>query len=46
MININSNNFFSDNEVQDPLKREELLFDDISIRLKKVCDSSKVGEIG
>ena len=40
MINVNSNNFFSDNEIQDPLKREELLFNDIGSRLKKVCDSS------
>ena len=40
MKKINSNNFFSDNEIQDPLKREELLFYDIGIRLKKVCDSS------
>ena len=40
MININSNNFFSDNETQDPLKREEFLFNDIGSRLKKVCDIS------
>ena len=40
MINVNSNNFFSDNETQDPLKREEFLFNDIGSILKKVCDIS------
>ncbi len=37
----NSNNFFSDNETQDPLKREKLLFDDISIRLKQISNISE-----
>ena len=40
MINVNSNNFFSNKEIQDPLKREEFLFNDIGSRFKEICNSS------
>ena len=36
MIKNDTNNFFNDQETQDPLIREKLLFKDIGLKLKKI----------
>ena len=40
MIKNNTNNFFNDQETQDPLIREKLLFKDIGLKLKKITEKS------
>ena len=40
MIKNDTNNFFNDQETQDPLIREKLLFKDIGLKLKKITEKS------
>ena len=40
MIKVNSNNVYSDKETQDPLIREKVLFENISLKLKNITDQS------
>ena len=40
MIKNDTNNFFNDQETQDPLTREKLLFKDIGLKLKKITEKS------